>query len=122
MWTDKQINIQTTVTLSAHARQRVRITLFKHFCDSVILTSPSHLNVLSCCILAYYSFAPPPLIGQCPPLINPSSGTVVVNSTRVGGVAFYSCLNGYTRIGLSTRVCLTRETWSGDEPECISSE
>ena len=61
-------------------------------------------------------------IGPCPPLINPSNGTVVVNSTRVGGVAFYSCSTGYTRIGLSTRVCLTRETWSGVEPECISSE
>ena len=71
-------------------------------------------------MLHYYSF--PPLTGQCPTLVNPSNGSVVVNSTHVGGVAFYSCSTGYTLIGLTTRVCLASETWSGDEPGCISSK
>ena len=71
-------------------------------------------------MLQYYSFPFP--IDQCPALVNPSNGSVVVNSTHYGGVAFYFCSSGYTLIGLTTRVCLASETWSGDEPKCIPSK
>ena len=60
-----------------------------------------------------------PLQVACPQLIQPSNGSVVVESTQLGGIALYSCSTGFSRIGLTARVCLENSTWSGAEPICI---
>ena len=55
---------------------------------------------------------------QCPALNRPANGRVTVSSRSVGGVASYSCLSGYSRIGTSTRTCQSDGSWSGQQPRC----
>ncbi len=49
----------------------------------------------------------------------PSNGYASVTSTYVGSTARYFCNSGYTLSGLSTRVCQSSHSWSGQQPSCI---
>jgi len=54
----------------------------------------------------------------CDALGNPFNGQAVFIETVFGSQANYSCLEGYTLIGNSTRVCQADRQWSGNEPIC----
>ena len=43
---------------------------------------------------------------MCPTLSNPENGQVMVNTLTVGGVATYTCNNGFTLTGASMRMCV----------------
>ena len=57
---------------------------------------------------------------DCGPLSNPDNGQVEFDSTTVGEVATYSCLEGHELRGDEQRNCQSDGTWSGDEPFCQS--
>ena len=54
----------------------------------------------------------------CDALGNPFNGQAVFIEMVFGSQANYSCLEGYTLIGNSTRVCQADRQWSGNEPIC----
>ena len=58
----------------------------------------------------------------CPELKAPDDGSVVYSSSDVGSQAMYSCNQGLTVVGMSTRVCQNEGTWSGAPPVCQSGE
>ena len=43
---------------------------------------------------------------MCPTLSNAENGQVMVNTRTVGGVATYTCNNGFTLTGASMRMCV----------------
>ena len=45
---------------------------------------------------------------------------VRVSGTLEGDTAEYSCTEGYELNENGTRICGPNETWSGEEPTCIS--
>ena len=54
---------------------------------------------------------------------NPRNGRVTSPTTTLGSVAEYSCIEGFTLVGQSTRTCQTNGMsrngqWSGVEPIC----
>ena len=58
---------------------------------------------------------------MCPTLLNPENGQVTVNTHTVGGVAIYTCNNGFTLTGAEKRMCVqTGEggLWTMKEPTC----
>ena len=56
--------------------------------------------------------------GGCGELSNPDNGRVEVSSNKVGGVATYSCNDGYRLVGDDTRVCKDSGSWDGTMPSC----
>ena len=56
----------------------------------------------------------------CPDLKAPADGSVHYTSSDVGSQANYSCNEGYTLVGMSTRFCQNDGTWSGQPPLCQS--
>ena len=46
------------------------------------------------------------------------NGTVNYDGTGYNMVVVYKCDEGYSLIGLSTRVCQSSGEWSGEEPFC----
>lgn len=57
---------------------------------------------------------------ECPVLENPPNGMVVVSGLTVGSNATYTCLLGFTLIGVMTRECQLNAEWSDQEPTCES--
>ena len=57
----------------------------------------------------------------CGNLSDPLYGQVSVSGTLFGSMANYSCDTGYRVIGISTRMCGTDGTWSGEEPTINSA-
>jgi len=55
---------------------------------------------------------------DCGGLPNPANGQVTTSTTTFDSNATYSCNNGYTLSGSTTRNCLADATWSGTEPTC----
>ena len=55
---------------------------------------------------------------MCPQLATPSNGMVTWNSLVVGGVATYTCADGFELVGSMTRTCQSNNTWSEEEPIC----
>ena len=55
---------------------------------------------------------------QCPALTSPANGRVLVPSRLVGGVARYSCSQGFSLTGSSSRTCLSTGRWNGVQPTC----
>ena len=53
----------------------------------------------------------------CDPLDKPEHGDVEATGT-VGGIATYSCDDGYVLIGMDERVCEANFEWSGLAPTC----
>ena len=57
----------------------------------------------------------------CPNLSAPAHGSVdYISGVDVGSQAIYSCEQGYSLVGISTRVCQSDGTWSGQPPLCQS--
>ena len=50
--------------------------------------------------------------------MDPENGTVTVTNTTFASTATYSCNDGYSLVGVTTRTCLASDLWSGDEPTC----
>lgn len=57
---------------------------------------------------------------DCGNLTDPENGMVRVSGTLEGDTAEYSCIEGYELSENCTRICGPNETWSGEEPTCIS--
>ncbi|CAI8036489.1 CUB and sushi domain-containing protein 1 [Geodia barretti] len=55
---------------------------------------------------------------DCGSLTDPVNGAVTVTNTTFNSTATYSCNDGYSLVGDTTRTCLTSASWSGDEPTC----
>ena len=55
---------------------------------------------------------------DCGPLDPPTEGSVSINGTIVGSTATYTCNDGFTLQGGSTRTCQTNGQWSGSAPIC----
>ena len=60
------------------------------------------------------------LVIDCGDLSNPINGQVVLQLTTKGGMATYSCNNGYRLSGSPTRTCGSDGAWIGVVPTCIS--
>ena len=58
-------------------------------------------------------------LAQCPLLMNPGNGTVVVVGNSRGYMASYSCNPGFDLVGVSVRVCGDDGEWSDEAPMCI---
>ena len=54
----------------------------------------------------------------CANLTSPDDGMVTYDDNTVGSQANYSCSEGYTLNGTTTRVCQADGQWSGSEPIC----
>jgi len=55
---------------------------------------------------------------DCPPLMDPTGGSVSVPGLRQGSTATYSCNVGYDLMGDSSRTCGGTGTWTNSEPVC----
>ena len=58
---------------------------------------------------------------MCPTLSNPENGQVIVSTHTVGGVATYTCDNGYNLKGTNMRMCIQNGAagqWTPEEPTC----
>ncbi|CAM4729510.1 unnamed protein product [Leuciscus chuanchicus] len=66
-------------------------------------------------LLRYRAFAL-----SCASPMAPDNGEVSVTSIQVGGVAYFSCLNGYQLQGPASLTCRNATTpyWSGRDPRC----
>ena len=56
---------------------------------------------------------------HCDNLPDIENGEVKVESRDIGGVATYSCKEGYRLEGDTQRTCTADGEWSGSEPTCI---
>ncbi|XP_051973123.1 seizure protein 6 homolog isoform X2 [Xyrauchen texanus] len=66
-------------------------------------------------LLRYRAFAL-----SCASPLAPDNGDVSVSGLQVGGVAYFSCLNGYQLLGPTSLTCQNATTpyWSGRKPRC----
>ena len=55
---------------------------------------------------------------DCGSLPNPANGVVSLSDTVFGSVATYSCNDGFTLEGETTRQCEVSGRWSGTPPSC----
>ena len=55
---------------------------------------------------------------DCGNLANPTNGEVDLTGTIVDSTATYSCDDGFTLQGQSTRTCQDDGQWSGSAPTC----
>ena len=74
-------------------------------------TSINNMPILWLCI-------PTAQVVTCKVLMNPTFGSVTVSGRSVNSTARYSCVSGYTLIGLPLRVCQPNGVWSGEAPVC----
>ena len=51
-------------------------------------------------------------------LLNPRDGSVSLTSTTFNSVAMYGCNEGFSLMGVATRICQADGTWSGEAPTC----
>ena len=58
----------------------------------------------------------------CGSLLAPANGLVNVSTTVFNSTATYSCNDGYSLEGDSTRTCLASGLWSGRSPQCTGVE
>ena len=56
---------------------------------------------------------------ECPPPNSIDHGTIIGNSRTVGQVIRYNCDEGYKLQGISFRLCLHQQMWSGSDPMCV---
>ncbi|XP_038073810.1 sushi domain-containing protein 2-like isoform X2 [Patiria miniata] len=56
----------------------------------------------------------------CDAVMEPANGQMEVSSTNVGGVARFTCNDGYTLQGDSELVCQENGQWSGKVPTCTA--
>ena len=83
-------------------------------CEEIISTWIS-----SCVIESLPLINPHAVIVECPELLNPTNGFVLVNNNPVeGDIALYDCSSSFILVGNDTRVCQSDGTWSGSEPVC----
>ncbi len=57
---------------------------------------------------------------DCGPLDDPINGAVQHDTTILGSIANYSCLEGYRPLSGTIRICTEDGAWSGVEPTCES--
>ena len=74
-------------------------------------------NNLEC--KGYYVFIFCPTVVSCSQLAAPANGNIQVSATTYGGVATYSCRDGFQLSGSRTRTCQADGNWSGAQPSCI---
>ena len=55
---------------------------------------------------------------MCPELPAIENGMVSWSGLSPGGVATYTCDDGFILVGDPTRICRDDGTWSGEEPTC----
>lgn len=53
---------------------------------------------------------------------SPQQGSVTFQTTTIGSTATYSCIQGYTLLGVVTRTCETNGEWSGSAPVCTAKK
>lgn len=54
----------------------------------------------------------------CPVLYSPFGGSIDIDNQNIGGIAVYSCNDGYVMEGENTRICQSEGIWSGNSPQC----
>ena len=57
----------------------------------------------------------------CPPLGSIDNGVLNTGGFSPGSVANYTCYAGYVLMGNSRRICQDTGTWSGQDPQCVTS-
>ncbi|XP_051542291.1 seizure protein 6-like isoform X2 [Myxocyprinus asiaticus] len=77
--------------------------------------SMERANRTASLLLRYRAFAL-----SCTSPLAPDNGDVSVSGLQVGGVAYFSCLNGYQLLGPASLTCRNATTpyWSGRKPRC----
>ena len=55
---------------------------------------------------------------ECSELTDPENGAVSVTNTTFASTATYSCNDGYSLVGVTTRTCQASASWSGSKPSC----
>ena len=55
---------------------------------------------------------------MCPHLEAPADGSVLYSDRVVESVAQYSCNEGFSLVGGTSRICQSDGIWSGEEPIC----
>ena len=55
---------------------------------------------------------------DCGSLPNPENGTVTINMTTQGGIAMYTCNQGYGQSESVTRTCGSDSLWTHEAPTC----
>ena len=59
-------------------------------------------------------------LAQCPVLMDPANGTVVLSGRSSGDTATYSCDSAdFDLVGTAVRTCGDDGMWSGEAPMCI---
>ena len=56
---------------------------------------------------------------MCPSLASPMNGEVSVTNFTEGGLATYSCNDGFGLAGDRVRTCQSDGVWSSEEPTCV---
>ncbi len=59
---------------------------------------------------------------DCGVLSNPVNGSVEIPLTTFNAIITYTCNDGYTLKGDTTRTCESDEQWSGSAPVCLLSK
>ena len=103
------------ITCTLHLRN-FTVTNLTHTCNMFIIHE--YNNACIDCIhhVSYYLF----VVINCGELTSPANGDVEVSSALLGGVANYTCINGYHVTEPDTRTCGDDGNWSGEEPSCHS--
>lgn len=106
----------------------VDIILLVVVADAVVVMDSGHMrhqcvNVWWEYMYQYMYVHVVPFIAKlCPDPTVPSHGRINITAPSVGGVATYSCEEGYRLMGTATRTCLTSAQWSGSPPSCIGKK
>ena len=88
-------------------------------CRSLLLCMTNLMYYLDCTweILSAQLIIFSHTVLECPMLHNPDNGQITY--TKVGSVATYACLEGYTISGSETQTCQADGTWTGSQPTCV---
>lgn len=57
---------------------------------------------------------------DCGPVSGVANGEATMNGSTIGGLAAYTCYEGFELIGDPTRICAQPGSWTGVEPKCKS--
>lgn len=60
-----------------------------------------------------------PPVTVCPDPGTPTYGFKIGTDYSVGAIVEYSCADGYSLVGSSSRTCQLDGTWSGSLPQCV---
>lgn len=55
---------------------------------------------------------------DCGPVSGVANGEATMNGSTIGGLAAYTCYEGFELIGDPTRICARPGSWTGVEPKC----